>query len=289
MKKGSAKVRMVSYSIVAIILTVILVLGIVSGPVWTGLSCGGINIGGYYYKDADKYSVGEFTLDEDVSSINVDWVAGNVKFVITDKDKLYVEETDVEDEEDELRYRVVKGTLMIKYRKAKRFSYGNDVKKDLTIYVPEEMAKKLSVVEVQSVSAGVDIEDCYITKLNVETVSGQVNAENVILGSVDVESVSAKVSISGEVDKINAESVSGKINITSSKQLSSIDMESVSGDITVSMPEGDGFTAEMESVSGDLNVEFEVTTKEDKRICGDGSAKYSFETVSGDASLKKID
>ncbi len=289
MNRKSAIIRLVSYSIVALLLIVLLVLGIINGPFWTGLSCGGINIGGYYYKDADKYSVGEFTLDEDISSISVDWIAGNVKFVVTDKENLYVDETDVEDEENELRYRVVKGTLMIKFKKSEGFSYGNDVKKDLTIYVPEEMAKKMAVVEIQSVSAGVDIEYCYITDLNIETVSGQVNASNVILGSVDVESVSAKVSISGEVDKINAESVSGKIDITSSKQLSSIDMESVSGDITVSMPEGDGFTAEMESVSGDMNIDFEVTTKEDVRINGDGSAKYSFETVSGDASLKKID
>jgi len=294
MKKTNAKSRLITHSIVAVVLTVVLISGIVWGPSCNGginispFSCNGISFGGYTYDDADKYSVGEFTLDEEITSIDIDWIAGDVNIVATAENKVSASESDVDDDDNKLRYRVVDGKLMIKFKKSER-AFDSNLKKELNLYIPAEMADKLQLVKVQCVSATLDMENVTIKNLDIETVSGKMEAKNVVIDTVKLESVSGGVNIAGTVDKLDAELVSGGIKVTSDKQLSSINVETVSGNITVAMPEGDGFTAEMDSVSGDLNVDFETTTRDEKRIFGDGSADYGFETVSGDVNLKKLD
>ncbi len=291
--KNNAKAKLITHSIIAVVLTIVLVWALGSN-----VSCGGnfsfwptgcnvISLGGYTYDNADKYSVGEFTLDEEITSLDIDWIAGQVNLVVTGEDKVYATESDVEDEAEKLRYRVVDGKLMIKFKKSERMKFGDDLSKELTLYIPEEMAEDINNVSVQCVSAGLNIEYMSIDTVDIEMVSGELLAQDVVIGNVNIESVSGDVVVKGSLDTLDAELVSGKINVTSDKQLSSLSMETVSGDITVTMPEGDGFTAEMDSVSGDMDIDFAVTTKGDKRINGDGSAEYSFETVSGDVKLKK--
>ncbi len=295
MMKNNAKAKLITHAIIAVVLTIVLVWALGSN-----VSCGGrfsfwpsgcnvISLGGYTYDNADKYSVGEFTLDEEITSLDIDWIAGEVKLVVTDEAKVSATETDVEDEAEKLRYRVVDGKLMIKFKKSEKMSMGSDLSKELTVYIPREMAENMKLVSVQSVSAGLDIRDMNIDTVDIEMVSGELVAENVVIGNVNIESVSGDVNVNGSLDTLDAELVSGEIKVNSDKQLSSLSMETVSGDITVTMPEGDGFTAEMDSVSGDMDIDFEVTTKGDKRINGDGSADYSFETVSGDVKLKKAE
>lgn len=297
MKKSNAKVRLITHLIVAIVLTIFLVW--VIGKLGSGtsgdgsfkfpvFSCG-INLGGYTYKDADKYSVGEFSLDEEITSLDIDWIAGQVNLVVTDESKISASETNVEDEAERLRYRVVDGKLMIKFKKSERVRINDELSKELTVYIPKEMAEKLDSVNIQCVSAGLDIEGATIDKLEIEMVSGEFDARDIIINSVNLESVSGDVEIAGSVNELDAELVSGEIKVTSDEQLSMLDMETVSGDITVIMPEGDGFTAEMDSVSGDMNIDFETTKKGDKLIFKDGSADYSFDTVSGDVDLKKAE
>lgn len=295
MMKNNAKAKLITHSIIAVVLTIVLVWALGSN-----VSCGGsfsflprgcnvISLGGYTYDNADKYSVGEFTLDEEITSLDIDWIAGQVDLVVTDEANVSAKETGADDEAEKLRYRVVDGKLMIKFKKSERTAFNDDLSKELTLYIPREMAENMQLVSVQCVSAGLDIKEMSIDTVDIEMVSGKLNAEDVIIGNVNVESVSGDVVVNGTLNTLDAELVSGKINVNSDKQLSSLDMETVSGNITVTMPEGDGFTAEMDSVSGDIDIDFEVTIKGDKRINGDGSAEYNFETVSGDVKLKKAE
>lgn len=293
--KNNAKAKLITHSIIAVVLTIVLVWALGSN-----VSCGGnfsfwptgcnvISLGGYTYDNADKYSVGEFTLDEEITSLDIDWIAGQVDLVVTDEVNVSAKETGADDDAEKLRYRVVDGKLMIKFKKSERMKFSDDFSKELTLYIPREMAENMELVSVQCVSAGLGIKEMNIDTVDIEMVSGKLNAEDVVIGNVNVESVSGDVVVKGSLDTLDAELVSGKINVNSDKQLSSLSMETVSGDITVTMPEGDGFTAEMDSVSGDMDIDFEVKTKGDKRIYGDGSADYSFETVSGDVKLKKAE
>ncbi len=293
MNKNNAKTKLITHSIIAVVLTLVLVWALSSN-----VSCGGrfsfwptgcnvVSLGGYTYDNADKYSVGEFTLDEEITALDVEWIAGNVNIVVTDEENVSASESEVDEDREKLRYRVVNGKLMIKFKKSEKMNFDADLSKELTLYIPKDMAAKLQLLSVECVSAGLNMEGLTIDNVDIEMVSGKVEAKDVVIETVKLESVSGDVNIKGSVDELDAELVSGKIKVDSDKQLSKLNMETVSGDVTVIMPEGNGFTAEMDSVSGDMDIDFETTSKGDKKICGDGSAEYSFETVSGDVTLKK--
>lgn len=245
MKKSSAKVRIVAYSIVVILLLGVLIVGIM-GSSCVGLSCGSV-VGGYIYSDEDKYSVGQGSLDDNIEAVDIDWIAGNVKLVATDENNVKLVETESDDEDNELRYRVVDGRLIIKYRKSGNASWnfwGRSHEKELTVYIPREMAENMKEVAVSCVSSDLSIQELAVDKLDVEMVSGDINTKGIF-------------------DDVKIEMVSGDIEIISDKMLSKADVESVSGDVKLVIPEGDGFTAEHDSVSGDMDIEFEITTKEE--------------------------
>ena len=295
MNKNNAMAKIITHSIIAVVLTVLLVWVLKSN-----VSCGGsfsfwpsgcnvISLGGYTYDDADKYSVGEFTLDEEITALDIDWIAGKVNVIVTEDENVSAKETGADEEDEELRYRVVDGKLMIKFKKSEKFGLNDDLSKDLELYIPRDMAKKLSLVSVQCVSADLNMNDIMVDTVDIEMVSGKFESAYVTIDKFNFQGVSGNMTINGDLNELDAEMVSGKIKVNSVKMLSKIDVEAVSGDVTVTMPEGDGFTAEMESVSGDLNIEFAVSTKGDKKIYGDGSAEYSFESVSGDINLKKAE
>lgn len=295
MNKKNAMSKIITHSIIAVVLTVLLIWflrnEVSCGGRWSiaPFSCNFVSFGGYSYEDADKYSVGEFTLDEEITAIDIDWIAGQVNVIVTEEENVSAKETGADDEDEELRYRVVDGKLMIKFKKAEKFGLNDDLSKDLELYIPRDMAKKLSLVSVQCVSADLNMNDIMVDTVDIEMVSGKFESAYVTIDKFNFQGVSGNMTINGDLNELNAEMVSGKIKVNSVKMLSKIDVEAVSGDVTVTMPEGDGFTAEMESVSGDLNIEFAVSTKGDKKIYGDGSAEYSFESVSGDINLKKAE
>lgn len=285
MRKSSALVRIIAYFVLIVVLLVVMISGMRGDGF--GISC---SIGGaYHFDNEDKYSIGEFSLDEEITAVDIDWISGKVNIVVTDDDKVSAKETDVDDEADELRYRVVDGKLMIKFKKPERFTFDESLKKTLTLYIPKDMAEDMKYMNISCVSANCSMMDVNVDEFVVEMVSGDIYVENANIDKVDVQSVSGSTKIEGTIGELNAESVSGKIEITSNEQLSKIDMESVSGKMIVNMPEGDGFTAEMDSVSGKLSIGFLVTSKGDKRINGDGSAEYNFESISGTIELNKID
>lgn len=295
MNKKNAMSKIITHSIIAVVLTVLLIWflrnDVSCGGRWSiaPFSCNFVSFGGYSYEDADKYSVGEFTLDEEITAIDIDWIAGQVNVIVTEEENVSAKETGADEEDDELRYRVVDGKLMIKFKKAEKFGLNDELSKELNLYIPKEMAEKLSLVSVQCVSAGLEMKDITADTVDIEMVSGKFGSSNVVIDRFSFQGVSGNMTIAGSLNELDAEMVSGKIKVVSDKMLSKIDVEAVSGDVTITMPEGDGFTAEMESISGDLNIEFAVSTKGDKKIYGDGSAEYSFESVSGDINLNKAE
>ena len=90
---------------------------------------------GYSYPNASKYKVGNFTLEEEIDQLEINWIAGSVRVEVTEGTQVYAEETKVSDDDRKMRYLVENGKLTIQYQKSKFFSFGNWSKsKDLTVY-----------------------------------------------------------------------------------------------------------------------------------------------------------
>ena len=58
----------------------------------TGCSFGLINTVSYQYENADKYTAGDREIDDTITKINIDYLAGDVKVRGTDTDIIKVDE-----------------------------------------------------------------------------------------------------------------------------------------------------------------------------------------------------
>ena len=145
---------------------------------------------------------------------------------------------------------------------------------------------KLNKLDIENVSGEVKMKNITAIDISLETVSGGADTENIIAKNLNCDTVSGNLKMRGSFTDVDAESVSGDIEVYSKEKVNSADVETVSGDFEITIPENSGFTVDMDSTKK-LSSAFETTNRGDLIISGDGSAEFDFETVSGQFSIKK--
>lgn len=151
----------------------------------------------------------------------------------------------------------------------------------------------LADLEIQTVSADIDVHGMASRELSLESVSGDIVANGaprrvqveavsgdvrLVLnsGDVAVDTVSGELFLQGRLDgEVALETVSGNLRLdTLGERLRRMSAGTVSGDMDLKMGLADGGDVRVESVSGDLSL----------RLPRDLSAKVSGESFSGDLS-----
>ncbi len=309
MKKKSAIARIIIWSVVALVLTGILIGTLIlrenpNAPIIFGEEQG------YKYSNENEYTVGTSEMPaESFTSISVDWISGNVYLFAYDGDTVKIEETSnvVIEEKYELRWRVKENTLYIKpCQSTNSWNLANKIPtKDLFIYLPETLATTMKKISVDTASACISItgitaneidtttasgntwlEKCGAVDVNIENVSGYVNLTETNAERIDAETVSGNVDIMGTVKDLSADSVSGTVFLCTDEAPSSADISTISGEIKFELPENDGFYIDFDSVSGKVTSEFSLIISNGRQVYGNGERHFDFETVSGNAYLE---
>jgi DUF4097 and DUF4098 domain-containing protein YvlB len=174
-------------------------------------------------------------------------------------------------------------TVVVKVKPKHGRSGGRDTSSSITVKVPQQ-----SNIDVATVSADIEVEDVE-GEQELQSVSGDI-VTRAFAAEIEAETVSGDIDVVGDNSESEAEmtSVSGDI---SAKDLSGvIDMQSVSGSIEVA---GGSFSdAALETVNGRIDfvsnlqkggdVEFEsVNGKVDVNFIGELSADIDVETFNG--------
>lgn len=179
--------------------------------------------------------------------------------------------------------------LVVRVQYPKRSGWGSDNKSEpteLLLNVPQ-----FADLEIESVSAEVDVVGTAASELEIDSVSGDVAVAgapkqasidsvsgelDLTLNSADVnvETVSGDIRLRGRLNgEMHAESVSGTVLIDSKGQrLHRVSTSTVSGDAEAQIALADGGTFKAESVSGDVQL----------RLPKSLSARVSAESFSGD-------
>jgi DUF4097 and DUF4098 domain-containing protein YvlB len=273
------------------------------------------NIGSFESLTGPFNPVGTFEAPAaDVDSLDINWTAGEATITPYDGDTVKVTEFAQRELSDSEKFvcSVNGGTLEVKY-----CSPGTmNITKKLEVLVPETIADKLDVLDVDATSAEVTVSDFSVNTFIVHETSGESEITNINAASSDVHSVSGTIGIenmtaskltmgtvSGEIyltnvtadllktgttsgdqqlagtfKSVDLSSVSGEISITSTIDPESIKCGTTSGDITVTIPGSDDLTVAYSTVSGDFRSDIAVRTG--------GQADYSFSSVSGDINLR---
>lgn len=255
--KSSTIVRIVLWSLVAVILTCILAWGIgfKSGFRWQ-----------WNFGDDGAYTFGEASFDaSQIDEVQVEWVSGKVMIEEGKQVSFREEASSSLDENEQVSYRLDGRKLIIReYRRS--IWFGNAPNKDLYLTLPKELRK----LDLEVVSADVTMTGRFtFDELDMEGVSGRWKVNEVSCRTMDMESVS------------------GDFEVTIGEMPDKIDMDTVSGNLVLYLPENDGFTAEVDGVSGDLSSEFATVSEKKRQIYGNGRTQIDGDTVSGDIEIRK--
>ncbi len=314
--KGKAITKIVLCSIVAVALTGVLLGGLLGVKVFNSLPIiekieelpGGfsINIGKHYNESGFRIGSAELDREESgkIREIDLNWASGSVLVKPYSGDRLILRESEVDSEAKRLRWKLENGTLTIHECK-NGITLSGSLKKTLELLIPEESAA-LDKLECDSASAAVQIEGLTVAELDIDTASGNVmmkncrvetldfdaasaelHAENCSLGEFSADTASGSVTLSGSVNAVEMDTVSGSLKVETEVTPRKVEMEAVSGGCLLILPENAGFTIKKEGVSSKVNVEgFAVSVQDKAYVCGDGWAEFSFEGVSGDITIR---
>lgn len=304
MKTGKSIIICI-WAVIAIALTVILVLGVTG----TGIFSNGFSFGtNFSYSNSGAYSVGNGTVEAgSVQTIEIHWVSGNVEIKEYDGTDIKFEEDEQSKDNYKLRYLVDREKLIIQFCKSGLLR-STKLNKSLTVYVPSSLQESLNIVRVSSVSANISVRSIKVNNIDIETVSGdtsianltasdisidavsgKVSTDNIECTSIDIENVSGGIDFKGSANNIDIDTVSGSAKLTLQNCPLIMDCESVSASFTIYLPENDGFTAQLETVSGNINCDLEVQMNKKRLSYKNGTAKFDFDTVSGNVTIYKYE
>ena len=239
-----------------------------------------------------SYTGGEIRVPaESITALSIDWVAGDVKIMVTDGEEIVV--TEHADHGIPEEY-----ALQLEADNTLRIRYSNDVwgidmpEKDLTVLLPRTVAENLTAVDLSGVSA-----DFAVGKLTVrdafsfDTTSGKLKTEVLTAtgAKADVNSVSGDIELDGSFREVKAGSTSGEIDLMLRNAPAAVEVSTVSGEVDVELPAGTGFTLDYSTVSGELECDFPLTKSVDgKYVCGDGACRMEIGTTSGSLSVERL-
>jgi DUF4097 and DUF4098 domain-containing protein YvlB len=210
----------------------------------------------------------------------VENMAGSVKFSVWDKAKIEISGELGDDVEKVEISESAKGIHV-------RVHHKPDIRRieDTNLYL--RIPVKASV-EVESVSADIDVDGSEGDSIVINTVSGDVDADaapqrleiHSVSGDVEfegqtsrsmVETVSGEISLRGVSGEVNVSTVSGDVSLIAD-EVDRARFESVSGDMKLDLAVNDGGRLTSDSMSGDLVL----------RLPAKQQASFTAQTFSGD-------
>lgn len=248
-----------------------------------------------------------------ITEIEIDWVGGSVNVAPYSGSTIAISETSAQQltDKQKLRYTVKGNKLSITYCEETLFVWDwldidrlSMPKKALTVQLP---AGALPEVEINGVSADIEVRAIAADEIDVESVSGRVQVADVSCRKLAVQTTSGKCVVTGaDVTKLSVESTSGAIDVTGSRadevdvetvsaraELALVvaprkfEVETVSGDTTLVLPkDATDFSVELESVSGGFSCEGIPGEWQGGRfVAGSGAYRYESTSVSGNFSI----
>lgn len=225
---------------------------------------------------------GEVVQIKGFRSIDIEWVSGAVNVELYDGEGIQLSETmmDGGDVALKMEWRVDEDNNTLDIR-SQPLTVSASQKKQLTVKLPRSTV--LHELNIDAVSADVSVdlteEDTLtLTELDVSSVSGTVSVHAANAGEISLETTSGAITGSVRTDKLEADSVSGSIDLALETQPKELEAETTSGDITLTLArQPEAVAIDFHTVSGQL--------RSDVTNSPDAPAVWKLETVSGNADI----
>ena len=211
------------------------------------------------YEHPERYSVGDATLSQPVSSISVDWLFGDMEILYTDDSAVRIHEEMQEGFlplTDSLRMRYYvddEGMLEIQCLGQGKYRYGDlqNLRKHLVVEVPRGTV--LDDIDIDGVETGVTVGQVLSRELTVDGVKVSVNADypDTLPNEIDVDGVQCLL-------------------------------------VLHVVPETAGLTIEMSGIKPFLSCDLPSRKEGEKTIVGDGRCKVEADGVDVHLSIREL-
>ena len=221
-------------------------------------------------------------------AIDIEWVSGQVNVELYDGQGIELSETmmDGSDVALKMEWQVNedKGTLDI--RSQPQLMSATEEKR-LVVSLPRSLV--LHGLDIKTVSAGVSVdltdEDTLsLSELDVTSVSGAISVYAANAGEISLSTTSGSISGSVRTQKLEADSVSGSIDLALDIMPTELEAETSNGSIVMQLCDlstlPSPLPVEFKTTSGKLSSDVTFTTVED--------AAWEFQTVSGNVELLTV-
>lgn len=266
-----------------------------------------LGLSGINYEHPEKYTVGGAAFTDKVEKVEIHWLSGSVTVTGHRGNEIRFSETANRNLTNDLsmHYWLDGSTLRIQFCRSGKWNL-NGLEKELTLQLPERLLESL---EVDTVSARVNLEDLKMEDLELDTVSGAVRLRDCQVSDrarVDTTSGFVKAALTGalrewkadtvsgsvelivpEVKAFDVNTTSGSVSLTAESAPKDLDVDSVSGSVTLCLPADGDFTLDFDTVSGSFSSDLAFKTEGSRRIFGRGTGDYSIDTTSGSVNIEE--
>ncbi len=242
-----------------------------------------------YTPDAG-YTVGAATVTQlnGFRSIDIEWISGQVNVELYDGEGIELSETlaDGGTVSVPMEWRVDEDDSTLDVRSQPQLISATE-EKILTVKLPRSLI--LHELDIDTVSAGVSVdltdEDTLtLNELDVTSISGTVSVYAANAGEISLSTTSGNIGGSVRTQKLEADSVSGAIDLTLDTTPAEVEAETTSGNIVMQL-------CDLSMLPSPLPVEFQTTSGKlsgDVTFSAAKDAAWEFKTVSGNVELLTV-
>ena len=321
--KTAGIVKIVIGSVLVCLLAVIL-LGVMLGrTAWRALGVSEMiqdRITRYTHENNGAAIIGSASFPASaVNRIDISWVSGKVDICVGEGSEIIVTELCSQNLSDSQRMRcyLSGGTLRVEYWETARAGWRwfnwrwvdwrnyDEPTKSLRLELPASLVGELQELDVEAVSADIRVDAAYAVRtkltavsgsvevngvdakrLSVSTTSGSISVKGCYADELSIEAISGGANVEGSYGDVDAETVSGRIEMNLSTAPRKMKVHSISGGVTLRLPADANFTVYLDTVSGLLSSDIPGKLSSNLLICGDGECSYRVETVSGNVRIR---
>ncbi len=253
--KSNAIIRIVLYSLVILLLSGILLLGLGIGQYsFQFRSESGTVVNGTASVSADS-----------IRNLEIDWAAGDIHILTAQTEQITIQESGANDTRYQMTYDLQGDALKLSYN-ASYIGFGSMPSKDLTLTVPEDW--KCEGLEIDGAALSIRISNLSVEELDLDGAANELNFTGK-LGSADIDGAS------------------NKITLVCQDRLQQIDMDGVSCKLELTLPKDCGFQAELDGLSSAFRSDLPFTKRDGQYEYGDGYCKISADGISCQVTVKE--
>ena len=234
------------------------------------------------YADADKYLVGNQTYNSALTTLDIDWISGNLTLVEdASLEGVKIEEDTTLTNDDELVHSYLnEGILKIKYFASGHVCHTFNYKKDLKVsYKPG-----LDLIHINLTSGHVNSDVISSRRLELDMTSGTAKIKSLTSDEVDVDLTSGSVEVTTMNSKsLRSDMTSGSWSVGFA-YIETAKFDLTSGDVNMTLP-NDGGKVKVSKTSGRVVTNRQCSISGDTYTFDSGLADIQVSMTSGSVTI----